>query len=909
MEILSDLLAISSFIPHGHCYLWQPQLVGLHVISDVLIVLAYFSIPATLFYFVRKRKDLPYVNVFLLFAAFIIACGLTHLMAIVTLWYPIYWVSGTIKAITAFISVVTATAIIPLVPQILALKSPKELEKINQALEHAHQQLSFHIENTPLAVIEWDSNFHVQRWSQQAEMIFGWTAKEVINLHPSEWNFVVPEDVEAVSEVMTSLLDRDQPRNLIRNRNYTKNGSVVYCDWYNSALFDESGQLVSILSLVQDVTDEIEAQEALRESEKRYQTLAETSPVGIFHTDSQGNCLYVNERCCEISGTNQAASLGTGWIKTIYSEDRSRVVQEWQKTVQQGKTFRSEYRIQRPTGEVSWVFGQAIAQKNEQGEIIGYIGTITDITARKQAEVALQTSETKFRQLAQQEELINRIASQIRNSLDLNTILKTTVGQIQDLLQLDRCYFVWYRSQSSISQSKLQLNSPKNSFFLDYWEIVYESKNSDLPSLVGDYSVEQVGSWAMRFLQLERIQVNDIAEVSEAEMRQFLTQLGFLSLLSIPIETQGGEIGILACAYHQKTHQWNENEIELLKAVTDQLAIAINQAQLYAKTQANAIQAQAQAQQLEVTLQQLKQTQTQLIQTEKMSSLGQMVAGIAHEINNPVTFVYSNVIPAIQHTDDLLNLLNLYQKYYPQPALEIKQYIEEIELEFVQEDLPKLLNSMKIGAERIRQIVLSLRSFSRLDEAEFKAVDLHQGIDSTLLILQNRLKEQAGQVGIEVVKSYGNLPLVECYAGQMNQVFMNILVNAIDALNEPKTSNVEYLLSDFESNDDFSPQKPTIQIQTEVVNSNWVMIRIVDNGPGMREQVRCKLFDPFFTTKPIGRGTGLGLSISYQIVVEKHQGQLECYSNIGQGSEFVIQIPIRQATASRKRLNLFKGEE
>jgi signal transduction histidine kinase len=276
-----------------------------------------------------------------------------------------------------------------------------------------------------------------------------------------------------------------------------------------------------------------------------------------------------------------------------------------------------------------------------------------------------------------------------------------------------------------------------------------------------------------------------------------------------------------------------------------------------------------------------------------MSSLGQMVAGIAHEINNPVTFVYSNVIPAIEYTDDLLNLLSLYQEYYPQPVPEIQQHIEEMELEFIQEDLPKLLSSMKMGAERIRQIVVSLRNFSRLDEAEFKAVDLHQGIDSTLLILQNRLKEQAGQVGIEVIKTYGNLPLVECYAGQMNQVFMNILVNAIDAINEQNTQRVQCQSSSLESQEN-PCQKPMIQIQTEVVNFSWVMIRIVDNGPGMPEQVRQKLFDPFFTTKPIGRGTGLGLSISYQIVVEKHQGHLECYSEVGQGSEFVIEIPIRQ---------------
>ncbi|MDY7024342.1 MAG: PAS domain S-box protein, partial [Cyanobacteriota bacterium] len=296
MTIISNVLAVNHFLSHGHCYLWKPQLVGLHVLSDTLIVLAYFSIPATLFYFVRKRKDLPYVHIFLLFAAFIIACGLTHLMAIVTLWYPIYWVSGTIKAITAFISVVTATAIIPLVPQALALRSPAELERINTALERTHQQLNFHIENSPLAVIEWDHKFRVQRWSKQAERIFGWCAEEVKGLDPNQWNFVVPEDREVVDKTMTLLLNQTQPRNLCHNRNYTKDHSVLHCNWYNSVLFDEFGKLISILSFAEDVTDEVEAQNALQESEQRYQVLAKTSPVGIFHTDSQGNCLYVNEK-------------------------------------------------------------------------------------------------------------------------------------------------------------------------------------------------------------------------------------------------------------------------------------------------------------------------------------------------------------------------------------------------------------------------------------------------------------------------------------------------------------------------------------------------------------------------------------------------------------------------------------
>ncbi|MDY7022685.1 MAG: ATP-binding protein, partial [Cyanobacteriota bacterium] len=542
-------------------------------------------------------------------------------------------------------------------------------------------------------------------------------------------------------------------------------------------------------------------------------------------------------------------------------------------------------------------FSQALAKQNEAGEVVGYIGTITDITARKQAEEALQTSEIKFRQLAQQEELINRIASQIRKSLDLSHILQTAVDQIQDLLQLDCCFFSWYRS--GLSETSSSKNSSQSSCCIQRcWEVVCEAKEPESLSLIGCYSEDQVGTWAHQFLKLERMQVNHIEEVLDSGIRHFLSQLNFISFLSIPIQTQFGEIGILSCAHCHAPHYWKESEITLIKAVTDQLAIGINQAQLYAQTQENATKAQAQAQKLETALHELQQTQTQLIQSEKMSSLGQMVAGVAHEINNPVTFVYSNINPAIQYTDDLLNLLNLYQEYYPQPCAEIQEEIEEIDLEFVKKDLPKVLNSMSIGAGRIRNIVLSLRNFSRLDEAEFKAVDLHQGLDSTLLILQNRLKEQAGQVGINVVKNYGNLPMVECYANQINQVFMNIIVNAIDAFNESMIHKAERSSVNSNSRSHLSLDQPTLEIQTEVMNSNSVAIRIRDNGPGIPEKIRSKLFDPFFTTKPIGKGTGLGLSISYQIIVEKHQGQLECYSEVGQGTEFMIQIPIRQPKIS-----------
>jgi two-component system, NtrC family, sensor kinase len=293
--------------------------------------------------------------------------------------------------------------------------------------------------------------------------------------------------------------------------------------------------------------------------------------------------------------------------------------------------------------------------------------------------------------------------------------------------------------------------------------------------------------------------------------------------------------------------------------------------------------AQAQAKKLEQSLKELQQTQAQLIQAEKMSSLGLLVAGVAHEINNPVNFIYGNLKYVSDYTNGLLKLVDLYQQFYRNPVPAVKEYIETIELDFLIDDLPKILHSMKVGAERICEIVLSLRNFSRLDEAEMKRVDIHEGLDSTLLILQNRFKQKVEHGAIELVKNYGNVPLVDCYAGQLNQVFMNVISNAIDALD---SYNCERSISEIQAN----PAK--ITITTEVLETNYVSIRIADNGPGITEAVKERLFDPFFTTKPVGKGTGLGLSISYQIVVEKHKGKLRCVSEPGQGTELWIEIPL-----------------
>jgi signal transduction histidine kinase len=347
------------------------------------------------------------------------------------------------------------------------------------------------------------------------------------------------------------------------------------------------------------------------------------------------------------------------------------------------------------------------------------------------------------------------------------------------------------------------------------------------------------------------------------------------ALIAVPLLASEG-IKSWVCVLDRFPRQWDAGQQEALRMLSRQIV-------RLRERQANAIRLEQMIQQIEQALrrsnQRFQQAQTQLIQAEKMSSLGQMLAGVAHEVNNPVSFLHGNLIYVNQYIQNLLELLDLYQQNYPKPTAQIQQRIEAIDLDFLVEDLPKTLISMKVGADRIRQIVLSLRNFSRLDENEKNLTDIHAGLDDTLVILQHRLKATAKRCGIEVIKKYGQISPVECYAGQLNQVFMNLLANAIDAFDQAGEQR----------------DAPQIYISTEM---NFqpvpaIMIRIRDNGSGMKAETCDRIFDPFFTTKPNGKGTGLGLSISYEIVVERHKGRLNCWSEPGQGTEFSIELPVQ----------------
>ncbi|WGV27681.1 GAF domain-containing protein [Halotia branconii] len=571
------------------------------------------------------------------------------------------------------------------------------------------------------------------------------------------------------------------------------------------------------------------------------------------------------------SGEFVADSMIDGWMPLV--KPQSETEHFFVKKTSAGKYARHEMFVPICQGEKLW--GLLVAYQNSQPRywqdeeinLLAQVGVQLGIALQQaeslkqmqmQAEQLAKAAERE-RKATQREKTLAATIEKIRQSLDLKTIFATSTKEVQRLLEVDRVTIYRFRPDWS------------GEFVAESFAPNWASVKDIIPAIADDYLQKTQGR---DFANGQTLVINDIYKTNSSVSHfALLEPIIARAYMIVPIFPGEKLWGLLAAYQNTEPRDWQEDEIDLLVQIGTQLGVGVQQAELLEQTQ-------RQKEEITQTFKELQQTQSQLIQSEKMAGLGQLVAGIAHEINNPISFIYGNITYVNEHSENLFKLLRLYQKNYPQPKAEIKKQAAELDLDFIAEDLPKILTSMGMGAERIKELVLSLRTFSRLDESGIKPVDIHEGIDSTLLILQHRLQPQTNYPAIEVIKEYGELPLISCYAAQINQVFMNILNNAIDA--------IEYSLIAGKVVDN-----PKICICTEVIEKKAILICIADNGCGIPENLRSRIFEPFFTTKKPGQGTGLGLSISYQIIVEKHGGQIKCVSEPGNGCEFWIEIPLK----------------
>ncbi|MEH1897353.1 MAG: AAA family ATPase [Nostoc sp.] len=477
----------------------------------------------------------------------------------------------------------------------------------------------------------------------------------------------------------------------------------------------------------------------------------------------------------------------------------------------------------------------------------------------------------------------------VSGEIELEALLSTLMEVVMENAGASKCVLILCEADNlDLTITAISYNSTFGDTHTEFLSVPLEVSDSVPISLI---------NYIKRTREI--LVIDDINSEANFAADTYINREEPKSILSIPMLNKSKLVGLIYLENNLTIGAFTRDRLEVIKLLTTQAVISLENAILYnnlaeanesleeysyileEKVEVRTAELNEKNQHLQEAVEELQSTQSQLIQSERMSSLGQMVAGIAHEINNPISFIHGNITHATHYVQELLDLINIYHQQYPHPSVIVKQKIQEMDVEFLKEDLPRVLDSMNMGSSRIRDIILSLRSFSRLDESEMKPVNIHEGIDSTLMILQHRLKEKSNRPEIEVFKEYAQLPNVICYAGQLNQVFMNILSNAIDALDED------------ENEGDFPRKKPQIWICTELGEVNTLKIRIADNGHGMTAQVEQKIFNPFFTTKPVGSGRGLGLSISYQIV-DKHNGHLSCDSTLGKGTEFVIEIPMQQ---------------
>ncbi|MEG3927548.1 MULTISPECIES: PAS domain S-box protein [unclassified Microcoleus] len=718
-------------------------------------------------------------------------------------------------------------------------QAEESLKQLNQELENRVKQRTAQLMQTEE---RWQlalkgNNDGIWDWNlQTGELFVSDRFKEITGYEDSDisdynntWNTSLhPDDLVSSQQLLQEHLERKTPHYITEYRLWCYNSAYKWILSRGQALWDESGKAVRMVGSITDITERKQAEEALRESEARFQKLSANVPGIIYQfllcADGSFSFPYINGACRELfeldpEDVGKNAALVTD---LIHPEDRQNHDESVAISAQSLQAWQWEGRMVLPSGNIRWFQINARPEAKDNGDIL-WDGIAVDVTDRKQAELELQESQQFIQKVAEATPGILYLYDlEEQRNIYTNTSLFGLLGYtLDDITAMD----------SSLMP-----------------QLIYPE---DLPKIVKHHA--------------------SFAEVEDGETRE------------IEYRVQGAYGQLLWLQSRDTIFSRNaEGQAKVIIGVSQDITTRKQAEEALRQSEERE---REKARDLESALRSLRSTQTQLIQTEKMSSLGQLVAGIAHEINNPVNFIHANIDYLNQYTTQLLDLVSLYEDEYPEPNSRIVDRIQEIDLDFMAEDLIKLVGSMQVGTERIRQIVLSLRNFSRLDESAMKPVDIHAGIESTLLILQHRLKSRDSRPEIEVIKEFGKLPLVECYASQLNQVFMNIIANAIDAIEERY-----HQLS--------VPQSETksgrITISTGVTPQKTVRVEISDNGTGIPEGIVDRIFNPFFTTKAVGKGTGLGMSIAHSIVVEKHKGKIECISSIGCGTTFNIEIPIDQ---------------
>ena len=729
---------------------------------------------------------------------------------------------------------------------------------------------------------EFDIESGMITWSEELFRVYG----RELNRPPTSEELleqIHADDKERFIEVVQKAVTEGTAYD-IDHRIYFPSGEIRYVNGKGQAVKNEFDLVVRLFGTAMDITDRKTAEIALQESEQRFRAVFEQAAIGIVKVQPNGQFLNANQGFCKIVGYSELELKARNVWEISHPEDVEADVESGQRLLA-GEIFNYslEKRFVRKDGSFVWANVTVSLVRDGFGEPSYVIGVIEDISDRKLSEAIL-------RQQLKRERLVVGMLERIRSSLNLEEILTKAVAEVRHFLQTDRAIIY-------------QFNLDWSGF------VSVESVGENWLPMRGttiDACCFQ-NSYLSACEQGRTVAVDDIYKASLSECHiNLLSQFQVRANLVVPI-LQGEKLwGLLIAHECAGRRRWLEIEVECLKQISVQLAIAIQQSMLFEQAQteiADRKQAElalqesearerSKALELETAINKLRTTQAQLVQNEKMVSLGQLVAGVAHEINNPVSFIHGNLVPARSYSLDLLELIKVYQHYCPDPPAEVLDKIDEIDLDYIAEDFPKLFSSMQVGTERIVEIVKSLRNFSRLDESAGKSVNIHEGIDSTLMILQNRLKSHSSRTAIQVVKDYQLLPQVECFPGELNQVFMNILINAIDALEErDKQRSIE----------ECDRHPSSIAIRTYLAAAGLAVISIADNGGGIPELVRSRLFDPFFTTKPVGKGTGLGLSISHSIVVDRHGGRLSCISTPGEGAEFLIEIPVRSNLTAAKR--------